>query len=50
GSGLGLAIVASIAARHGGRVEVDGPAFTLELPAVSPARPAARPPARPPAR
>jgi two-component system, OmpR family, sensor kinase len=35
GSGLGLAIVASIAARHGGSVDVDGSAFTLELPAVS---------------
>jgi signal transduction histidine kinase len=35
GSGLGLAIVASIAARHGGSVDVEGAAFTLELPAVS---------------
>jgi two-component system sensor histidine kinase MprB len=33
GSGLGLAIVAAIAERHGGRVVVDGSAFTLELPA-----------------
>ena len=33
GSGLGLPIVASTAARHGGRVTVDGSAFTLELPA-----------------
>ena len=33
GSGLGLPIVASIAARHGGRVGVEGSAFTLELPA-----------------
>jgi two-component system OmpR family sensor kinase len=41
GSGLGLAIVASIAARHGGTIEVDGAAFTLDLPAVSGARPAA---------
>ncbi|MGO9971845.1 MAG: sensor histidine kinase [Solirubrobacteraceae bacterium] len=32
GSGLGLAIVAAIAARHGGRVSVDGSAFTLRLP------------------
>jgi signal transduction histidine kinase len=50
GSGLGLAIVASIAARHGGRVDVDGAAFTLDLPAVSAGRPAAPQPARPPAR
>ncbi len=34
GSGLGLSIVAAIAARHGGTVRVDGPAFTLELPAL----------------
>lgn len=33
GSGLGLAIVAAIAARHGGRVTVDGAQFTLHLPA-----------------
>jgi signal transduction histidine kinase len=33
GSGLGLPIAASIAAGHGGRVTVDGAAFTLELPA-----------------
>ncbi|MGO9754230.1 MAG: sensor histidine kinase [Solirubrobacteraceae bacterium] len=32
GSGLGLAIVAAIAARHGGRVTVDGAQFTLHLP------------------
>jgi two-component system OmpR family sensor kinase len=32
GSGLGLSIVAAIVARHGGRVLVDGSAFTVELP------------------
>jgi signal transduction histidine kinase len=32
GSGLGLAIVAATAARHGGRVVVDGSRFTVELP------------------
>ncbi len=32
GSGLGLSIVAAIASHHGGRVLVDGPVFTLELP------------------
>jgi len=32
GSGLGLAIVAATAARHGGRVVVDGSRFTIELP------------------
>jgi two-component system OmpR family sensor kinase len=32
GSGLGLAIVRSIAERHGGRVEVAGSRFTIELP------------------
>jgi two-component system, OmpR family, sensor kinase len=32
GSGLGLSIVAAIAARHDGRVLVDGSTFTLELP------------------
>jgi signal transduction histidine kinase len=37
GSGLGLAIVRTIAERHGGRVEVDGARFTIDLPAV-PAR------------
>jgi len=35
GSGLGLAIVRAIAERHGGRVRVDGAAFTIELPAVA---------------
>jgi signal transduction histidine kinase len=33
GSGLGLAIVRAIAERHGGRVEVDGARFTIDLPA-----------------
>lgn len=33
GSGLGLSIVAAIAERHGGRVLVDGSAFTVQLPA-----------------
>jgi two-component system sensor histidine kinase MprB len=32
GSGLGLSIVAAIAAEHGGRVKVEGAAFTLEVP------------------
>ena len=32
GSGLGLAIVRAIAERHGGRVTVEGPRFTIELP------------------
>ena len=32
GSGLGLAIVRAIAERHGGRVEVEGAAFTVLLP------------------
>jgi signal transduction histidine kinase len=32
GSGLGLAIVRSIAERHGGRVRVEGAAFTIDLP------------------
>jgi signal transduction histidine kinase len=34
GSGLGLAIVRTIAERHGGRVEVQGARFTIDLPAV----------------
>jgi two-component system OmpR family sensor kinase len=34
GSGLGLAIVRAIAERHGGTVSVDGPRFTIELPAL----------------
>jgi signal transduction histidine kinase len=34
GSGLGLAIVRSIAERHGGRVEVAGARFTIDLPAL----------------
>jgi two-component system, OmpR family, sensor kinase len=33
GSGLGLPIAASTAAGHGGRITVEGAAFTLELPA-----------------
>ncbi len=33
GSGLGLSIVAATAARHAGRILVDGSEFTLELPA-----------------
>jgi two-component system, OmpR family, sensor kinase len=35
GSGLGLAIVKAIAERHGGRVEVDGPRFTIDLPRLT---------------
>jgi signal transduction histidine kinase len=34
GSGLGLAIVRAIAERHGGRVDVDGARFTIDLPAL----------------
>src|SRR4051794_18990292 len=46
GSGLGLAIVRAIAERHGGRVEVDGARFTIDLPALPGERsPAAPPPA-----
>ncbi len=35
GSGLGLSIVAAIAAGHGGRVNVRGSTFTLELPVAA---------------
>jgi signal transduction histidine kinase len=46
GSGLGLSIVAAIAARHGGKVRVQGSAFTLDLPArvgrPEPVRPGVR--------
>jgi two-component system, OmpR family, sensor kinase len=35
GSGLGLAIVKATAERHGGRVHVSGPEFTIELPALT---------------
>jgi signal transduction histidine kinase len=38
GSGLGLSIVAAIVERHGGRVTVEGSAFTVDLP-VGPADP-----------
>jgi signal transduction histidine kinase len=34
GSGLGLSIVAAIAERHGGAVNVEGSAFTIDLPAL----------------
>jgi signal transduction histidine kinase len=45
GSGLGLSIVAATAARHGGRVRVDGARFTIELPVIPapPGRPTDRP-------
>jgi two-component system sensor histidine kinase MprB len=42
GSGLGLPIAASIVAGHGGRISVEGSAFTAELPAA--ARPIPRQP------
>lgn len=34
GSGLGLSIVTAVVERHGGRVSVDGSAFTLDLPVL----------------
>ncbi len=34
GSGLGLSIVSAIVDRHGGKVAIEGSAFTLDLPAV----------------
>jgi signal transduction histidine kinase len=50
GSGLGLPIAASTAAGHGGRITVEGAAFTLELPAratpAAPPVPATRSPRR----
>jgi signal transduction histidine kinase len=51
GSGLGLPIAASTAAGHGGRITVEGAAFTLELPArATPAAPRPVPAARSPRR
>jgi signal transduction histidine kinase len=34
GSGLGLSIVAAILDAHGGRIKVDGAAFSVQLPAL----------------
>ncbi len=36
GSGLGLSLVRATAERHGGRLVIDGPRFTIELPALTP--------------
>lgn len=44
GSGLGLSIVSAIVERHGGRVTVDGSAFTVELALL---RPVPTPPSQP---
>ncbi|MEO8690645.1 MAG: sensor histidine kinase, partial [Solirubrobacteraceae bacterium] len=43
GSGLGLPIAASTAAGHGGRIAVEGAAFSLELPAQPSGDPARAP-------
>jgi signal transduction histidine kinase len=42
GSGLGLSIVRAIAERHGGRVDVDGATFAIELPVAGVAGPGIR--------